>query len=141
MYVGFVFLCTTKSLEDCLRSKLFACSGETARAAREIATDSIVFLLNTDSNVLVGPFTATSSTRTGLEPGTWTEAIDTHSFSGNIKVEWEELHEIRDAQDSFPFLKDIKTCRLTHLQIQDLLDALKKAPLSSFAQRSVRKHK
>ncbi|MGA2768674.1 MAG: hypothetical protein ABSF24_10225 [Candidatus Bathyarchaeia archaeon] len=91
---------------------------------------SIVFLLNMDSNTLVGPFTATGSARTGLEPGGWREVTDTQN-KASIRVEREELHEMKDAQDKFPFLKDINTCKLSHFQTQDLLNALKEAPLFS----------
>jgi len=49
------------------------------------------------------------------------------------------LHELKNAQDVFPFLKDINTCKLSRLQTQDLLNALKEAPLFNIKQGSVRK--
>jgi hypothetical protein len=39
----------------------------------------------------------------------------------------------------FSFLKDINTCKLSHFQTQDLLNALKEAPLFNMKQGSVRK--
>jgi hypothetical protein len=88
---------------------------------------SIVFLLNMGSNTLVGPFTAAGHSGTGLKPGGWREVTDTRTNAG-IRVEWEKLHELKNAQDMFPFLKDINTCKLSHFQTQDLLNALKEAP-------------
>ncbi|MFX1475864.1 MAG: hypothetical protein ACFFCO_10375 [Promethearchaeota archaeon] len=97
---------------------------------QDIRINSVVFLFNKDTNTLVGPFTAVGSTEIGLEPGTWTEEINRHSLSGNIMVEWEELHEMKDAQLKFPFLNDEKICKLSDFQTQNLLNALKEAPLS-----------
>lgn len=88
----------------------------------------MVFLFNADSQTLVGPFTALESDRPDLEPGAWKETVNNHSISTNINVEWEELHEIKDAQEKFPFLKS-QACKLTHFQTQDLLNALKEASL------------
>jgi hypothetical protein len=141
MYVGYVFLCNMESLKDCVRQKLFTCSGESSKTIQEVAAGSVVFLLNTDSNTLIGPFTAPDSTRTGLEPGTWTEVEDTHSLSENIRVEWEDLHELKNAQGRFPFLKDIKSCKLSQLQTQELLDALGQGPLFSTKESSAPKRR
>lgn len=126
MNQGYVFPCAGESLKNCVRSRLFTCSGE---AAREIGPGYLVFFINTDSETLVGPFTASGSSETGPEPGAWTEVIDPHTFSGNFRVEWEELHEIKSARGKFPFLKDLNSCKLSSLQVEDLLVALKKAPL------------
>jgi hypothetical protein len=129
MYAGYVFLCNNTSLKECLRQKRLSCPSE-KRISQDIGINSVVFLFNEDSNTLVGPFTAVGSAEIGLEPGTWTEEISRHSLSGNIMVEWEELHEMRDAQLKFPFLKDKETCKLSNFQTQDLLNTLKKAPRS-----------
>jgi hypothetical protein len=128
MYAGYVFLCSNTSLKECLKQKRLSCPRE-KRVDQDIRINSVVFLLNKDSNTLVGPFTAVGSAKIHLEPGTWTEEINTHSFSGNIMVEWEELHEMKDAQLKFPFLKDEKTCKLSNFQTQELLNALEEAPL------------
>jgi hypothetical protein len=140
MYVGYVFLCSADSLTDCLKHKLFTCSGENVKVVREIEAGSIVFLLNMDSNTLVGPFTAAASTRIGLEPGGWTEVTDDRN-KVSIRVQREELHEMKNALDKFPFLKDINTCKLSHFQTQDLLNALKEGPLFSMKQGSASEQK
>ena len=125
MNQGYVFPCEAESLKSCLRSRLFTCSGETAN---EIGPGYLVFFFNANSDTLVGPFTASGSSRTGPQPGAWTEVIDQHSFSGNFRVEWEELHEMKGAKRKFPFLKDLHACKLSSLQVEDMIEALKKAP-------------
>lgn len=126
MNQGYVFPCAGKSLENCVRSRLFTCSGE---AASDVRPGYLVFFLNTDSDTLVGPFTASGSSKKGPEPGAWTEVVDPHTFSGNFRVEWEELHEMKYARGKFPYLKDLTACKLSSLQVEDLINALKKAPL------------
>ena len=126
MNQGYVFPCVGESLKNCVTSRLFTCSGE---AASEIGPGFLVFFVNTDSDTLVGPFTASGSSKTGPEPGAWTQVIDPHTFSGNFKVVWEELHELKHARRKFPFLKDLNACKLSQLQVNDLINALKKAPL------------
>lgn len=127
MYVGHVFLCDASSVKDCVKRRLFTCTGENVQIVSEMEVGSIVFLLNLDSNTLVGPFTVAGTSGTGLKPGGWREVTDTRTNAG-IRVEWEDLHELKNAQDMFPFLKDINVCKLSHFQTQDLLNALKEAP-------------
>jgi hypothetical protein len=127
MYAGYIFFCNSTSLKECLKQKRLSCPID--KSIEEIETDAVVFLFNKDSNTLVGPFTAEGSARADLEPGTWAEEVDAHDLSENIRVEWEKLHEMRDAQLKFPFLKDQRTCKLSQFQTNDLLDALKKQPL------------
>jgi hypothetical protein len=128
MYIGYVFVCNSTSLKDCVRNKRYACSGEQVNIAQEIATGAVVFLHIPESDTLIGPFTVVDEKRTDLEPGTWTSSIDRSSVLGEVKVEWEELHELKNAQEKFSFLKDLNTCTLSPFQTQDLLDALKEAP-------------
>ncbi len=128
MYVGYVFVCNSTALKDCLKNKRYACSGEQVNIAQDIATGAVVFLHVIDSDTLIGPFTVIDEKRTNLEPGTWTSIVDRSSVLGEIKVEWEELHELKNAQEKFSFLKDLNTCTLSHFQTQDLLDALKGTP-------------
>jgi hypothetical protein len=127
MYSGYIFVCNSASLNDCVKNKRYACSGEQVNVAEEIETGAVVFLHILESNKLIGPFTVADEKRANLQLGTWTSSIDQSSFSGNIKVEWEELHELKNAQ-KFSFLKDLNTCILSHFQTQELLDALKEAP-------------
>src|SRR5208337_3886925 len=103
MYEGHVFLCDASSVNDCVKRKLFTCTGENVQIVSKMEVGSIVFLHNMDSNTLVGPFTATGSSETGLKPGAWTEVTETQTNAG-IRVEWEDLHELKNAQDMFPFL-------------------------------------
>jgi hypothetical protein len=128
MYVGYIFVCNSASLKSCISNKRYTCSEEQLNIAQEIETDAVVFLHVSEDDTLIGPFTVTNEKTNNLEPGTWTSSIDRSSLSENIKVEWEELHELKNAQKKLSFLKDLNTCSLTQSQIQEMLDALKQAP-------------
>jgi hypothetical protein len=128
MYVGYVFVCNSFSFKDCIKEKRYTCASEQVDVAKEIETDAVIFLYVSESNKLIGPFTVADEKRTNLQPGTWTSSIERNSLSGNIKVEWEDLHELENAQEKFAFLEDLKTCTLSQSQIQEMLDALKEAP-------------
>jgi hypothetical protein len=128
MYVGYVFVCNSSSFKDCIKEKRYTCASEQVDVAKEIETDAVIFLYVSESNKLIGPFTVADEKRTNLQPGTWTSSIERNSLSGNIKVEWEDLHELENAQEKFAFLEDLKTCTLSQSQIQEMLDALKEAP-------------
>jgi len=140
MYAGYVFACGGETLGDCVRRRVFSCSAEVVEDVGDLALGSMVFLFDVGSDTLVGPFTAAGSAGRGMQPGAWTESIDESSFSGNFKVTWEELHKIENAGEQFPFLKDRRNCRLSRLQVQDLLDALKKGDLFRATQGARRKN-
>jgi hypothetical protein len=95
----------------------------------ELGEDSVVFFFNADSGSLIGPFSVSTSDETPLEPGAWVEEIDEQSVSGNFRVEWEELHELKEADARFSFLKSRKACKLTNVETQNLLNDLREAPL------------
>jgi hypothetical protein len=128
MYIGHVFLCDAGSLKDCIRRKAFSCTSENVEKVREIEVGSTVFLYNMNADTVVGPFTATGSTGPGLEQGSWKEITDINNKS-NVRVEWEDLHELTNAREKFSFLEDLEICKLSHFQTQELMDALKNAPL------------
>jgi hypothetical protein len=134
MYVGYVFVCNSSSFKDCIKEKRYTCASEQVDVAQEIETDAVIFLYVSESDKLIGPFTVADEKRTNLQLGTWTSSIERNSLSGNIKVEWEGLHELENAQKKFAFLKDLKTCTLSQSQIQEMLDALKEAPKLQSAQ-------
>jgi hypothetical protein len=112
-----------------VKNKKYVCSGEQVDVAQDIETDAVVFLYVPKTDTLIGPFTVVDEPSANLQPGTWTSSIDRRNISENIKVEWEELHELKNAQEKFSFLKDANTCSLTQSQIQEMLDTLKEAPL------------
>ncbi|MCJ7712912.1 hypothetical protein MUO66_00420 [Candidatus Bathyarchaeota archaeon] len=118
MFQGYLFLCQSKTLNDCIKNKRIACSEKQVNIAKEIQTGVLVFLLNSELNTLIGPFTASEEMKTGLQPGAWNTAIDNKSLSGNILVTWESLHELRNATEKISFLSNITNCELTHSQIQ-----------------------
>jgi len=128
MYAGYVFLCDDSSMKECLNRRLYTCSAD-MDVTDEIGEDSVVFFFNADSGSLVGPFSLSESDEAPLEPGTWVEELDEQSVSGNFRVEWEELHELKQADAKFPFLRNGKTCKLTNVETQSLLNELREAPL------------
>jgi hypothetical protein len=128
MQIGYVFLCNNDSMTECIRSKSFSCLGKQAKVAQELEINTVVFLLNDVTKTLLGPFTIVQGPE-DLEKGTWYSSVDEHSFSENTKVEWERLHELKNAIDKVPFLKETKECALSDLQTQELLSILKDAPL------------
>lgn len=128
MYQGYLFLCESKSVNNCVKNKKISCSEKQVNVAKEIQNGALVFLLNSESNILIGPFTVSEDFKRGLEPGTWNTSLDDESLSGNLIVSWESLHELKDATKKISFLANIKNCKLTHFQIQQLLEILKKSP-------------
>jgi hypothetical protein len=128
MQIGYVFLCSNASMTECMRNKRFSCSGKQVNVYNELELNTVIFLLNDETDTLLGPFTVVQGPE-DMEKGTWYSSIDEHSASENLKVEWERLHELKNATAKIPFLKDIKECALTDFQIQELLSTLKGAPL------------
>jgi hypothetical protein len=128
MQTGYVFLCSNASMTECMRNKRFSCSGKQVKVAQELKVDTVIFFLNDETKTLLGPFTVVQGSE-ALEKGTWYSSVDEHSFSENIKVKWERLHELEKATDKIPFLKDKKECALSALQTQELLTKLGKSPL------------
>jgi Development and cell death domain len=128
MQIGYVFLCNNASMTDCMRNKRFSCSGKQVKAYKELEMNTVIFLLNDETKTLLGPFTVVQGPE-DMEKGTWYSSVDEQSFSENIKVEWERLHELKNATDKIPFLKDAKECALSDFQTQELLSTLRDAPL------------
>jgi hypothetical protein len=115
-------------MTECMRNKRFGCSGTQVDIAKQLEKDGVIFLLNDETGILLGPFTVTQEPG-DLVKGAWYSSVETDGFSANIKVEWESLHELQNATEKIPFLKDTKNCGLTTLQTQELLAELNEAPL------------
>jgi len=128
MQTGHIFLCNNASITKCISEKSFSCAGKQVKVPQELEINAVIFLLNHETKTLLGPFTVVKGSE-DLEKGTWYSSVEENSFSENIKVEWERLHELKNAIDKIPFLKDIKECALTDLQTQELLSTLNDAPL------------
>ena len=128
MQTGYIFLCDNASISKCISNKSFSCAGKQVKVPIELELNMVIFLLNHETKTLLGPFTVVQGPE-DMEKGTWYSSVEENSFSENIKVEWERLHELKNATDKVPFLKEIKECALTDLQTQELLLTLKSAPL------------
>ncbi|MCW3999201.1 MAG: hypothetical protein NWE93_03080 [Candidatus Bathyarchaeota archaeon] len=129
MYDGYVFFCTKASQQQCLSSKHYSCAEDQPKPEGEIKEGSVIFLYNTDDRTLLGPFTALTEGATELDAGTWAMDVDEHVPSEDLKVTWEELHVIKNAPAELPFLSTPKTCRLSTLETQRVLDLLKQGEL------------
>jgi hypothetical protein len=129
MYDGYVFFCNKETQQQCLSSKHYTCAENLPKPTEPVKEGSVIFLYNVDDKSLLGPFTALTEGGGELDAGTWAEDIDTNIPSEDIKVTWEDLHLIQNAPKDLPFLEDPKTCRLTTLQTQRVLDLLKQGEL------------
>ncbi len=128
MYSGYILFCSNMTFGKCLNKRLYTCADTHTDEVATIPRGSVLFLYNPESRTLVGPFTAAEKGATRIETGTWSSAVDEHSASENIKLEWEDLHFIENADERFPFLKNLEKCELATLRVQTLLDELKQAP-------------
>ncbi len=128
MYSGYILFCKKTSLGQCLSKKLYTCADRGGDEVATIKKGSVLFAYNSETKTLVGPFTAASEGAARIETGAWTSEIDEHSASANVKLEWEDLHAIKDADERFPFLAKFEKCELSTIRVQTLLDALKEAP-------------
>lgn len=128
MYSGYVLFCGNTTVGACLNKKLYTCAETQKDEVANIQKGSVLFLYNSQTRSLVGPFTAASGGAERIETGAWTSEVDEHSASENIKLEWEDLHIIDNADKQFPFLDKPEKCQLSTLAVQTLLDALKNAP-------------
>jgi Development and cell death domain. len=129
MYDGYVFYCNKKSQQQCLNTRHFTCSDQPNKPPEQIKEGSVVFLYNTDEKTLLGPFTALTEGAEELDAGTWRMDVDTKIPSEDLKVTWENLHLIQNADKELPFLAELKICRLGTTQTQRVLDLLRQGPL------------
>jgi hypothetical protein len=96
---------------------------------QKVKRGSVLFMYDSEDKSVVGPFTAAGEGASRIETGAWRSEIDEHSASANVKVEWEDLHIIKNAGERFPFLNKPQKCQLSSLQVQTLMEALKEAPV------------
>jgi hypothetical protein len=127
MNTGYVLFCNQASFGQCVSKRLYSCAGKHAEEAKKIPVGAVLFIFNTDAKTLIGPFTSASEGAERIETGAWNSTIDEHSASENVKLEWEDLHIIQNANVQFPFLANPEKCKLSALTTQTLLDALKEA--------------
>jgi hypothetical protein len=125
MYSGYVLFCNKTTRQQCLSRKLYTCADQKTKPNDKIKPGTIVFLYNMDDKTLLGPFTSLEEGGEALDSGAWAMDIEEHIPSEDIKVTWEELHILNDAPDKLPFLNDPKTCALSALQTQRILDLLR----------------
>lgn len=129
MYSGYLFFCNKSEISQCVSRRTFTCTDKHKDHIGKIKRGTVIFVYNVDTEALVGPFTAVDEDAKRIQPGTWSTGVDRSSLSGNITVEWEDLHIIENALERFPFLRSPKTCEIPSLTVQQLIEELKQAPL------------
>jgi len=128
MYSGYVLFCNKMTLGQCVSKRQYTCSDKHNDEVEAIKQGSILFMYDPEAKTLLGPFTAAEEGASRIETGAWSTKIDEHSASANVKLEWEDLHLIRNVDEQLPFLSKLKTCSLSTLQIQEVMASLKEAP-------------
>jgi len=97
-------------------------------AVKRIKTGDLLFLYNTKSRSLIGPFIAESEGGWQLDPEAW-DYMKPLEFPAQVRVKWDDLRMLENAGDKFEFLARRETCELTPEQTDALLSALKDAPI------------
>jgi hypothetical protein len=136
MYDGYVFLCNKISQQQCLSTKRYSCLNEPSKHSKEVKEGSVIFLYNIEDKSLLGPFTALTEGGEELDAGTWRMDVDTHIPSEDLKVTWEDLHVLKNADKELPFLLDMKTCKLGSMQTQLVLDLLLQGEMYLYAKQA-----
>jgi hypothetical protein len=128
MKAGYLFLCGSKTQDECFRRQLLGNVERHWGAVQEIKAGDILFLYNTKSRSLMGPFTAASEGGWEIDPEAWAY-MKPLRFPAQVRVKWQKLHILKNASNEFTFLVDREVCRLTPKQTSDLLAALEQAPI------------
>jgi hypothetical protein len=117
------------SQQQCLSTKRYTCADKISKPSDKIKEGAVIFLYNWEDKNLLGPFTSLDEGAQELDSGTWIMNVDEHIPSEDVKIEWENLHLIKNAEEELPFLKEQKTCRLSTTQTQRILELLKQGEL------------
>jgi len=125
---GYLFVCSNLTQKECFQRKLFGLSNKQLESVQKIKKGNTLFLYNINSKTLIGPFIAASDGGVNIETEAW---INTNpsGYPAQVRVEWNELNEIKNAPSAFSFLTELQLCQLSLEQTQILLNALKQAPV------------
>lgn len=125
---GYLFLCSNRTQNECFKKKIFGLTRKYLGWVEQIKIGTPLFLYNIDSKTLFGPFRAASEGKWNIDPAAW-ENVRPLVFPAQVRVDWDELHKIKEAYKRWDFLKDRNLCKLTLKQTNALKDALEEAPL------------
>jgi len=129
MYSGYILYCNKMTLGQCVSKRQYSCSDKHKDEVKAIKQGSILFVYDPEAKTLLGPFTAAEEGASRIETGAWSTEIDEHSASANVKLEWEDLHLIKNVDERLPFLSKLETCSLSTLEVQEIMDSLREAPV------------
>ena len=88
-----IMLCDKRTEEECLRRNLFGDKAKKLESLDEIEPDDIGFLLNVETDELIGVFRSRSPARLHIEADAWNGR-----FAAQVRVEpIGTLHRIKDA--------------------------------------------
>ena len=90
---GFVFICTNETEAECFERKLFGTSQKYAEPALKVRKGQRGFLLNIQSDVLFGSFTAASDCVRDIDTMAWRGA-----FPYQVRVEWAGIKKVGNAR-------------------------------------------
>lgn len=124
MYSGVMLFCNKQSMQQCLSRKLYICVDQPTKPAEKILPGTIVFLYNSEDKTLLGPFTSLDEGGSALDAGAWGTSVEEDMVSENIKVTWEELHQIENAPSKLPFLINPEKCSLSAFETQQIMELL-----------------
>lgn len=126
--IGYVFLSSNSTQKECFERKLFGHSKKNLGIVEQIRDGDYVFLFNTDSKILIGPFDAVGNGQYDIEPDAWTSKF-AFGFPAQVRVAWKELHVVKNALYIFPFLNIYYRYQLTTEETRNLLEELKRSPI------------
>ena len=124
---GYLFLTSRLTQEECFEKRLFGHSRKELRLVEKIKKGSPVFLFHTDTKSLIGPFFAASDGAYNIDSNAWT-TVWRYGFPSQVRVDWKELREIREAPTIFPFLNIHHHYQLTQEETKAILSEFKNAP-------------
>jgi hypothetical protein len=124
---GYLFRCGSKTQDECFRRRLLASISKHWESVKKIKPLDLLFLYNIKSKDLIGPFTAESEGGWEIDSEAWAY-MRPIKFPAQVRVNWNELHVLRNADNHFKFLSSRETCELTEEQTDALLSALSRAP-------------
>jgi hypothetical protein len=134
MYSAFILFCNTAAQQQCLSKKRYTCADKNM-PTEKILDGSVLFLFNLNDKSLLGPFTSLSEGGEKLDAGAWAMDIEENSASENVKVTWEDLHQMKNAPEKLAFLRNPKSCKLTDTQTIRILSLLKDEPLYLYSKK------
>ena len=95
------FVCSKNTEAECFQRRLFGDTINYWDEIKNVRRGDALFLYNIETDVLFGPFRASSDGQLNIERSAWEGR-----FPAQVRVEWSLISVITGASSRFPFLKD-----------------------------------